>query len=411
MLVEDPETFKSAVFAVWLCMSQAGDGVCSTYRSFSEASLATGVSTQSLDKVFDPFDEADTSDGFRMRVFEELAIRLRFLEELFYSTDDANVSRRSNYYRVTFDGESAFFINRAPRNRSAKGGEPFIRRAFARSRMIPGKIGQFQVTLEAPQDAAGRARSDAGAQFQLGAAVFDRLVFNIDYDDRKHFIVKSTSSPDQLKTIVDDIERASALDCTGVVYPELTISGEIIRELRRALASDEIKSTGLSFILAGSSHEQTENGLYVNQSLMLDLVGTPIARHKKLFRYTEKNGSQERIELGKTLTVVLLADRVISTAICLDFCNIFDNPPFDHLDVDLLLVPSCGSTNTMTQHVNKAAHLHDQVKLKTVVVQQHYDEAKPPEPADLIGYILSPSNTGHHMETAHRTEPWRLLTL
>ncbi|MCJ8057154.1 hypothetical protein GB928_027830 [Shinella curvata] len=407
---DEPETLKFSIFILWLCMRDAEEDVCSTYRSLSEKSLDDAVAGMVLENVFGQFDEKVQTSAAKMKIFESLAIRLRFLEDLFFLTDDAAVSRRASFYEVSFEDEGGFFINRAPKNRLAKGGEPFYRRAFKRARMLPSKIGKYRIDLKVHDDAAGRVRMAAGKPFQLGAAVFDKLEFDLDYDNDNHFVVTSTSCPGHFASLVGGIERASKEDCAGAIYPELTLPSSMIQDLRLALASDQIITDGMSFVVAGSSHEKREDQLYENESVMLDMIGAPIARHKKLYRYSEV-GIQERIETGDTITVVLLADRAVSTAICLDYCNIFDNPPFDHLDVDLLIVPSCGGVTTMRRHEDKAKFLYDQSKMKTVVVQQHYDEHNSPAPSDLIGYFLSPVDGGHVRENASSGEPWRRLTL
>jgi len=410
-LIDSPVTFKNAIFAIWSSMNDAPDRIRNFFRFFGEKDLQDDASSRSLESLFNPLRVGDGSDDYQMEMFRELAVRLRCIEQAFYAMDDGGTSRSQRRYKVNFKGNEAFFLNRAPKNRIAKDGDPFFRRAFERSRIIPGRIGDFKVLLETPNDAPGRARASGGQDFKVGAGLFNNLTLSIDTGTDKGFVVKGVECANQFETISTQLAAAATSNCAGVVYPELTIDDDTVARMQYSMAAGEISTRGISFVIAGSWHVEVGDGRYVNQSVMLDASGTPIAKHRKLYRFLEKNSSYERIEGGQSLTVTVLGDMIISSAICLDFCNIFDHPPFDQLDVDLLLVPSCGGVGTMGQHIEKAEWMSRQSRVKTVVVQQHYDEHTLPSPPDAIGYLLGGKKKGIALSGGAETEQWSVLTL
>lgn len=408
LLVESPATFSNGLFCIWLSMQRAASGVRNAFRTFDEQKLRIDASAMSVADCFKPLASVSTDEG-RIAAFYDLAVRLRALELQFYAGIDGGPSRRSDRYKVQFDGEVAYFLHLPPRNRVAKSGDPFVRRAFERSRIIPGKIGGFGVELSTPPDPDGLERARQKEPFKIGAGVFKDISFTFRTTENSHFVVDGLRCDNQMETISSQIASAAAEGCAGVIYPELTVTGESVNSLRRSLAANDISADGLSFVLAGSWHVE-DSGVHFNESLILGPTGAVIASHRKLFRYTEKAKSTERIELGEKVTVTVLGDRVISSAICLDFCNIYDNTPFDDLDVDVLLVPSCGGERTMDQHIKKAALLDARTKLQVVVVQQHYDDHAQPNPKDLIGYVFGPGGFSD-LTSSKTSEQWRVLTL
>jgi len=230
-----------------------------------------------------------------------------------------------------------------------------------------------------------RARDRAGAQRELsfGAGLFEELEFVLDHDPGG-FFVTGIKAKDQLGAIRSDLEMASGSGCDGIVYPELTITGDTLGEIRKKVGAGEWRSD-LSFVIAGSRHEMVDKQRF-NICSILNGYGGEIGEHRKLFQYTDGTNDAESIELGTELPLLILPDATIAFGICLDYCNISEDPPYADLDVDYVLVPSCGNEKTMEGHVKRSAQYMDVHKTRTLVVQQFFDEKIPKDPP--LGYVL-----------------------
>src|SRR5206468_1253175 len=110
-------------------------------------------------------------------------------------------------------------------------------------------------------------------------------------------------------------------------------------------------------------------------------------QHRKLFQYSDGSSEAESIQLGEELQILVLPDAIFAFGICLDFCNTSEDPPYADLDVDYVLVPSCGNESTMVGHIKRSAEYMDRQMTRTLVVQQFY--ADPPPAGAPLGWVLA----------------------
>ena len=341
------------------------------------------------------------------RLLRFLAVRIRALENELYSLSDGAPARQPAHCEVRFEEDSAFLLLRNSRVRTAKTGDSFRRRALRSSRLFPKKIGDFNVKLVFPHDPRGRSRALRNSVISMGAGLFENLELKVR-SVSGGFIVEDAVAPLQLDVIRDQIVRASKHDCVGVTFPELTI-GKATADAVASRLGDGTWDCELSIMVVGSRHEAAAPERWFNVATILDGYGTVINSHRKLFRFSDGEGPHEAIELGDTVVVVVLEQVVLTFGICLDFCNLSEEPPYPDLDVDIVVVPSCGGASTMRGHIRRSGDLIRKLKSKSFVVQQHYAER--PTSSDPLGYVLARTSSSEPtIEDVTRREPWTLAT-
>jgi predicted amidohydrolase len=196
----------------------------------------------------------------------------------------------------------------------------------------------------------------------------------------------------------------------GVVYPELTIGGSALASMSQNLSDGTWDECDLSIIVAGSRHHMDGNGSRFNISTVLDGYGTVLAEHRKLYRFSEGSGPHEAIELGTRVQVLVCEQAILAFGICLDFCNLAEDPPYLELDVDYVVVPSCGGESTMKSHIARSSDLFTRLKSQSVVVQQFHAET--PKPTDPLGYVLArTSSQVPDLSSLERRDPWTVCNL
>lgn len=92
--------------------------------------------------------------------------------------------------------------------------------------------------------------------------------------------------------------------------------------------------------------------------------------------YSDGEGPHEAIELGNCIPVLVLEQAILAFAICLDFCNLPEDPPYPDLDIDYVIVPSCGGASTMQGHIRRSSVLLAKLKSRTMVVQQYFADRR-----------------------------------
>lgn len=110
------------------------------------------------------------------------------------------------------------------------------------------------------------------------------------------------------------------------------------------------------------------------------------------------------------MQVLVMEEGLFAFGICLDFCNISERPPYLDLDVDYVLIPSCGNETTMSSHVDRSGELMIKLKARTVVVQQHF----PPKPdgTSPLGYVLARLDADRPaLETLVTNDPWHIRVI
>lgn len=398
---------RNAVFGLWYLIDNAPKTIRDLYRGFGEEKLQSEAKALAPDVMF-----ATPPSGGRLRRQNEellwwLAVRLRALEILLYSISDGAPVRRSSDCEAAFRGETAYILMRDPMNRAAKTGDSFRRRGLRHARVIPTTIDNFSVKLVFVEDPRGAQRAARRAPLSSGAGLFKDLEFRFEAVD-DGFVVGDAIAPSQLDTIREQIAAATTADCMGVVYPELTVSRPTAFEVSRSIGEGDW-DCGLSFLVVGSHHEKTEDGWF-NVAAIMDGYGKILEPHRKLFRFNDGEGPHEAIELGTCIPVLVLEQAVVAFGICLDFCNLAEDPPYPDLDVDYVIVPSCGGQSTMNGHIRRSGELIDRLKSRTFVVQQFY--ADPVQPTDPLGYVLvRRGRPAPALADLERSDPWTICTL
>lgn len=405
---DGPKGTRNALLGLWLAIDDAPRNVRDLFRGFGEEELQKKADDLAAVELFDTPPAAARTTSEKKDLLFWLAVRLRALESLLSLMDDGSPVRDPSDCLATFKGRSAYILPREPLHRSAKTGESFRRRGLRRARVIPTRIDEFDVKLIFVDDPRGRDRADRGAEVRSGAGLFEHLNMQPEHIPGG-FIIIDANSPGQLDVIRKQVGEASTADCMSVVYPELTISNQTVSAVCQFIADGSWDCT-LSMLVMGTHHEIDSNGRWFNVAAILDGYGNLLEPHRKLFRFNDGDGPHEAIEMGTCIPVLVLGQAVVAFGICLDFCNLAEDPPYPNLDVDYVIVPSCGGASTMLGHVRRSGELLAKLKSRTVVVQQFYSDE--PTPDDPLGYVMARTqSTDPALEDVVRKVPWTLCTL
>lgn len=209
--------------------------------------------------------------------------------------------------------------------------------------------------------------STARDSVTLGGAIFPGLEIKTR-KSRNGFRMQSVEHPNMTGCIRSQAENM--LCAHAIVWPELTIDDDALATLTEHLAALSFAQESVpNVIIAGSWHRKV-NGRIRNSAPILTGYGEEKGQHSKMVRFADDANRFEDIEGGDEI-VVLVCDRFLaSVAICKDYCNLGEAPPWLDLDVDFLLVPSMGKTTTMDGHVNRAKADRITHGLRAFVVQQ-----------------------------------------
>lgn len=300
----------------------------------------------------------------------------------------------SRDWRVTHDLGEDYLIPRGGLYRAgkAKAGKQVAikwRDLMPRHRLLPTAIDGVAIELH--------WRHLKGAwpqQAQLAAGFFEDLEFIENRDDRS-FVVTDVACPDQAGKIASLVQQSHEAQAAVLILPELTMPPERVEALVDVLRERNWVSTqprpAPGLIVAGSWHVPAGNGAFKNLAPVLDAYGEPVLSHAKLFAYND-DGIPERLAPGDTIHVLVTEDALISFGICLDFCHRGDGAVFPRLDVDFMLVTSCGGDNTMSGHIRTAQDMVEVCRGRAFVVQYAHDEVAERNGTAPLGYVLSPSN-------------------
>jgi predicted amidohydrolase len=323
--------------------------------------------------------------------FEEIVTRLggclRAMEIEYTDWDSGSRPTNPQHWLVTQGGHSASLV---PMGRLAwrDARDPaddmrnFDQRGLLRLRFIPSIVDGAHVRIVR---ATRVAREPAKA---FGAVLFPGATFDCHETPTK-FYVRSVGIPDGPAIVSAACKSAHEDGCLTAVFPELTVDPEARRLIKTQLAEKPWLTEGelpLSpgFVVAGSWHEMEGRSRY-NIATIYNGHGVELARHKKRMAYKDPEGRVEDIRHGTEFVVVVLEEALFGFGICLDFCNRCYHTPYGWLDVDFVVVPSCGNDTTMSGHVRTAQDLHNERNTRSFVVQQAY-----PLLEAAAGYVLNP---------------------
>ncbi|MBC9880862.1 hypothetical protein G8O24_26400 [Bradyrhizobium sp. INPA01-394B] len=403
---EDVVSTRNALYALWLTVDQSPGSIRDLFRQFKEEDLAKAGGDITAKELFTNLPLAVGSVAERTKLLYALAVRIRALEAALHEISGDEPVRHENQCLARYGEAEAFILLRNPRHRTAATKQSFRRRGLVSSRVFPREIKGYRVKLLLPDDPRGRKRAAARKELSFGAGLFADMTFDVGHD-ADGFFIRDVSIPDQIATIRGHIAVASSSDCHGIVYPELTITSSTLLEICNGIGTGEWVCD-LSLLVAGSRHAEVGQQRF-NICSILNGYGEEIAQHRKLLQYSDGK-EVESIQLGDELQILVLPDAIFAFGICLDFCNTSEDPPYADLDVDYVLVPSCGNERTMSGHVRRSAEYMDKQKTRTLVVQQFYSEGAT---GDLpLGYVLARcDDVTIQVKDLEKRNPWEIYNI
>lgn len=392
---------RELIFLVWRQLALAPGPIKHLYTRVSEAEILRRLEEQEAELTRRDLGLGTGALGDDAALVAELAWRLRGLELRFRDGDlGVRTGDPNDEWLIEVDGDTAFFVplergawkqehsaRALARTSAALSEKPdlaaFDKRGLRYVRILPTTVEGAGVRLVRPE----RMRSK-GRPMVFGAVLFPGLTFE-STETATTFVINAVSSPELDATVAAACEAAHRDECLAAVFPELTIDQAQLARISDLLADKpwqdgECVWPTPTLVLAGSWHEQRTGGLR-NVATILDGDGVELLRHDKLMGYTDPKGLHEPIQPGETLTVLVMPEGLFAFGICLDFCQQYFQSPYGDLDVDFVLVPSCGDDKTMLGHLRTAQDLLDGRRTRAFVVQQAY----PPLPIG-AGYVLPP---------------------
>jgi predicted amidohydrolase len=208
--------------------------------------------------------------------------------------------------------------------------------------------------------------------------------------------------------IGQQIAGALGYGCDALIWPELAVPEDRLATIVTLLASDPLADPRrIPLVLAGSWHVEV-GGRWFNRATILQSRGVDLTIYDKR-RQFPIGELREGIDAGGILPVIVMEDRLVSVAICRDFCDDCAEAVYHELGVDLMLVPSMGLLSTMEAHDRSAKKLQSQQGAISFVVQQVPVETGKAAPAgEPVAYsFAAPADTrsGGGMVLAADQEP------
>lgn len=279
-----------------------------------------------------------------------------------------------------------FYIAPADRTFRAGVNRPFIRRALKSHTILPTRLGNNSVTLHHHNQLIPGEGSPARQPMRYGAAVFPELALGLRHD-AETFVVESIVSDGHAERIAEHLDAAHAHECDVLLWPELTLDWTAIERIQKVLKKEARQERkNMKVVLAGSAHVQDAGppAGFRNRTRILDGRGQTLVEYDKRMKFSFASkrlpGGKadpaaprltEAIIPGRDLPILVLEDRLVAIAICLDFCEKSGGLlPYHHLDVDLVLVPSMGFRNTTDLHLEQAHTMHVEYDTEVFLVQQ-----------------------------------------
>lgn len=337
-------------------------------------------------------------------VLIDIGAELRALDQFLHEYPDHNgtpVEPHKSWKAVGKLGSAYVIPCRPSPSSHEKTFGAFDHRALIHHRLLPTEVLNYPVQLNIRERANHRPHA-----FTFGSVLFSEVSFQTEIVE-KGFLVSKVDATNQTKVIDDSVVRAHREKCEVLCFPELTISPAHRERIRTQLIAKPWKKRGeeshyMSWVVAGSWHVSDGDKVY-NVAQVFDGFGDLLMSHMKLFPYFDRgDGSVEGIEPGKVINVLVDDGYLIAVGICLDFCSRDFPNVFSDLNVDLVLVVSCGNDPTMGGHLDTARDRENRFHAQSFVIQQRY-----PIGEGFVGYVLSPYdplNAG--IEVFKRNDTW-----
>ena len=369
---------RDLIFAAWALLMRKIPEIRSVFESIDEDPLSEWAEDFLALMLEGATPELPPNLLFDEAVLQVAAL-LRALETNHLDHNVMPFPASEGEVACSYGGDEGFFVPLAPvlaaRSRQSPNAKALFRRALSRSRIYPKKLDTGQrvrLGFVSPT-----MTPDSGAPLALGAAIFENYCPTIveeTVESTRGFYVSEWSCECRGGQVEIAIDSSTKGDFEALVFPELTMPPSAVAELvriysrRKGRAGNEIDMPPLVTV-AGSWHE-TRSGVRRNTSIVLSATGRQIGTYTKLFAYSDRDLGEELVERGSGILIIIGHRAVFSVAICLDF--IADRPenPFPYLDVDLVLVPSCGGIETILQHAAHATKRTQSGVGRSFVVQQ-----------------------------------------
>ncbi|MCJ8506778.1 hypothetical protein MUU53_02500 [Rhizobium lemnae] len=399
---------KLAAYYLWHAFSRAPSPFLQSYADVSETVYLKEAKPliSEPDSIIAKFDlENDTA------LAKTLGVYLRAIDEVIAAENYGSFPVDPNVDWV-IDGapRAAFFIPESPRAwRSDKNPDDdhrvFNQRGLLKNRILPGVIDGADVKFYFLQSSQAPT-----TKIKFGAVLYPKIKFEYDPPETDDFIITKAACRKKDTIAADAIRRSHQEQCSITVFPEMTVDGDALAEIKNNLKLKPWLEEGPlgvvpDIVIAGSWHQQRDGAMY-NVATVLDGNGDLKFEYRKRLKYRDaKSGRAERIEYGTELPVIILEHGLFGVGICLDYCDGSYPTPYGKLDVDCVLVPSCGNDQTMRSHIDKAWNLNLDRKSRAFVVQQG-DSGQPRRP--FLGYVLPPMAVKSSTQVASLTvrETW-----
>lgn len=382
-LSEDAETWPQALLHVWRLMERAPGPVRKSYGRIREGEIQAEAERLAGGSGLALLEVSDCATD--MNRLLRIGGWLRATEIAIAAFDSGrSVARPNEAWRYEVEGDQYFVIPmvrgawRGPIEDSDK--RPFSRRGLVHRRILPARIGGVPVRL-----IDGRDTRPGRPDLVFGASLFTGLNFEWEADDDS-FLITRVHGPTR-SDIEDHLVRAARAECTVHVFPELSLDPALRSAVRETLSEASWQTTaedvpGPDIVIAGSWHEDTGKG-FSNQAVVYGPGGKELFRFQKFFAFRDEDGRDERIVPGGELKVLVGDHGLYGFGICLDLCESVE-PILVDLDVDWILLPSCGAWRTMEDHLRAATTLQSRFDTRCFVVQQAY----PAQDNGTLGYVL-----------------------
>lgn len=422
------------IFALWRQLARAPGPIRHLYAQLPETDVRAAADAADRGRGEADLGLAAADLASDKAIVLAIAARLRALEDLVASFDQGEGPVDPNEdWRISLADDEAFFVPLPrsawrvdpPKERPAgtegnsvavEGGEadptprpdlrPFDQRGLLKVRIIPAVVDGAIVRLHLPEDPG---RGPALGRF--GAALFPDLGFE-EVTGPGRFRITGVTGPNLPDHIHAACRAAHAADYRAVIFPELTIDPtgrDYLEELLQEKPWNDDAATRTvhtpAVVVAGSWHDPVVGG-FANVATVFDGHGEVLLRHHKRFAYKDPSDRFEDIVPGEHFEVLVLPDGLHAFSICLDFCQRWFDTAYGDLDVDFVLVPSCGDDRTMESHVETATDLHRRRRARAFVVQQAY-----PKRDDGFGFVLPPDGApkGKSPSDLLKRDPWSVF--
>lgn len=244
------------------------------------------------------------------------------------------------------------------------------RRATRYHAVVPAAIGDLTVKLSLHDQVSRSDPTGQGAIWSYGAAVFPNMTVTTTDVGKDEFRVTDAVLSSDARVVGSQIKQALTARCEVLAWPELTMPLGRQNIVRAQLLADPLGDPRrIPIVVAGSWHVEEDGELY-NRAEVMNGRAKPLATcdKRRKFKFVDR---YEAIKPGATLTVIVMEDRLVTVAICLDFCDDGDDEIYRRLGVDVVIIPSMGDMKTVGAHARHAKELQSQHGTVSLVVQQH----------------------------------------